>query len=286
MGISHHSQKAKRNGDGATRLCLPQSARSPINRCNLPAVILGSLGYQAEPIPLTIDGVGQLHAALFETLEGCAIQADRARHFCDYMTVHFRLDHPEEQGLQPGSRIDRSRADYLRLLRGWGFDSDGRDGAVLKGWVESRFGLLPRFHGGPISGGDSDNYRRYQHQCAAGLYNTNALEAQLDLLFSYCQYELQRSHPEQTHITLYRGLNGLAEHDIMLRTRRSAVLLLNNLNSFSSDEAVAGAFGDVVIEAAVPLGKLLYFSGLLPGRLGGEAEYLVLGGLQRVKLLS
>lgn len=29
-------------------------------------------------------------------------------------------------------------------------DSDGREGAILKGWVESRFGLLPRFHGEPL----------------------------------------------------------------------------------------------------------------------------------------
>ena len=37
--------------------------------------------------------------------------------------------------------------EYLRVVRGWAFDPDGREAAVLKGWVESRFGLMPRHHG-------------------------------------------------------------------------------------------------------------------------------------------
>ena len=42
---------------------------------------------------------------------------------------------------------------------------------------------------------------------AAGLYGTHALEAQLDLVYSYCQYELAHAWPADTLLTLYRGVN-------------------------------------------------------------------------------
>ena len=37
-----------------TAPALPRFARLPINRCNLPAAILGGLTYQRHPTPLTI----------------------------------------------------------------------------------------------------------------------------------------------------------------------------------------------------------------------------------------
>jgi len=36
---------------------LPRNACLPINRCNLPAVILGSPTYHDAPMPLALDGV-------------------------------------------------------------------------------------------------------------------------------------------------------------------------------------------------------------------------------------
>ena len=124
---------------------LPSYAHLPINRCNLPAVILGSLTFQQHPAPLVIDGVAELHKDLFIRLKSFDSPAHRSHCFRDYMTVHFRLDSLIDAGLDKRVRYDRSRADYLRILRGWSFNSDSRDGAVLKGWVESRFGLLPRY---------------------------------------------------------------------------------------------------------------------------------------------
>ena len=44
---------------------LPKYAYLPINRCNLPAVILGSLSFQKHPTPLFLDGVHTLHRAFF-----------------------------------------------------------------------------------------------------------------------------------------------------------------------------------------------------------------------------
>src|SRR5690606_10773365 len=125
--------------------------------------------------------------------------------FMHYMTAHFLLDDAPAQGLTEHARIDRSRLDYLRLLRGWLFDSEGREGAVLKSWVESRFGLLTGFHRGPLGGAECAERAAFEHERAAGLYGTGALEAQVDLLYAYAQHELARRHAGAHHLTLYRG---------------------------------------------------------------------------------
>jgi NAD+---dinitrogen-reductase ADP-D-ribosyltransferase len=130
--------------------------------------------------------------------------AERARLFMAHMAAAFSLEHPDEAGFADDAPRPRVKANYLRMVRGWAFDSDGLEGAVLKGWVESRFGLLPR-HRGAIRDFSGETYRGYLEMRSRGLYGTNALEAQLDLLYTYCQYELGRQRPGETHITLYRG---------------------------------------------------------------------------------
>jgi NAD+--dinitrogen-reductase ADP-D-ribosyltransferase len=265
---------------------LPRGAQLPLNRCNLPAVILGSLTFQAHPAGLVIDGVAELHRALFERLDRSANGADRARWFQDYMTVLFRLEHPEDAGLTGDARLDRSRANYLRLVRGWAFDPDGREAAVLKGWVESRFGLVPRYHRGAIRSLGEPAYLEYQAARAVGLYNTNALEAQLDLLFTYSQYELARRWPDAAHKRLYRGVNNLEEHELLGENGKERLVVLNNLSSFSASRERAGEFGDILIEASVPLAKVFLFTQLLPGLLKGEEEYAVIGGAYRIRLAA
>lgn len=165
------------------------------------------------------------------------------------------------------------------MLRGWLFDPDSREGAVLKGWAESRFGLLPRWHHGPIASAESDNYQRYMHDRTSGIYNTNALESQLDLLYSYCQYELAKFYPGQTHLRLYRGFNKLTSHDILHQfSKRRYAILLNNLNSFSDSEETAGQFGDHIMQADIPLSHIFMYQNLLPKRFKGEGEHIVIGG--------
>lgn len=261
---------------------LPKGAYLPINRCNLPAVILGSLTFQQHPAPLFIDGVRELHRELFARIERCPAPEDRARRFMDYMVVHFRLHALDEAGFSPHSRINRSRADYLRLLRGWSFDSEGRDGAVLKGWVESRFGLIPRYHGEPILCPDANAYRAYQQAFAEGVYNTNAIEAQLDLLYTYCQHELRRRYPEHSHLHLFRGSNGV---EVLSRSagREQAVVLFNNISSFSRNIERADEFGDRLFSADVPLSKIFFHANLLPGYLKAEEEFIVIGGVYQTK---
>jgi NAD+--dinitrogen-reductase ADP-D-ribosyltransferase len=268
---------------------LPKAARLPINRCNLPAEILGGLTFQGAPTALAIDGVAALHRPLFDLLDDMADAAERARRFLGYMEAHFRLSQPEEAGLTPDQPRGRAKASYLRVVRGWAFDPDGREAAVLKGWVESRFGLMPRHHGDSLREPGSPAWQRYVEMRAAGLYGTNALEAQLDLLYAYGQYELARQFPQRTHLRLYRGVNRLADHEIVAdgdahSGPEAKVVLLNNVSSFSRSRERAGEFGDTILSVDVPLPKLAFFSQLLPGMLKSEDEYVVIGGLYRVRL--
>ncbi|HEY6896586.1 MAG TPA: NAD(+)--dinitrogen-reductase ADP-D-ribosyltransferase [Rhodocyclaceae bacterium] len=263
---------------------LPRDARLPINRCNLPASILGGLTYQRHPTPLALDGVADLHRPLFELLDDGADVGERAECFKTYMAHHFRLNAPEEAGLGAATGKSRARANYLKVVMGWAFDPDGREAAVLKGWVESRFGLLPRYHAGPLRDTAGPAYARYEEMRCRGLYGTNALEAQLDLLYAFCQYELQRRYPQRSHVRLYRGVNRLADHEVLREEHGASTVLLNSVNSFSRSKDRAGEFGDYILGVDVPLPKLLFFSSLLPGMLKGEDEYVVIGGLYRVRL--
>jgi NAD+--dinitrogen-reductase ADP-D-ribosyltransferase len=270
---------------------LPAYAKVPINRCNLPVEVLGDLSFQANPKQILIDGVAQLHKRLFEELSKQSELELRSRLFVQYMKAHFRLDSLDDAGYSAAITVDRSRANYLRILRGWFFDSDSQEGAIIKSWVESRFGLIPRYHHGPIHDIEDEGYARFVSQRSRGLYNTNALEAQLDLLYSYCQYELSRRHPDKKSVVLYRGQNGtqsleqLPVQDKDHKSKSSITLLLNNINSFTTEEDRAGEFGDLVIRVEVPFAKLLFFSGLMTGIMTSEREYAVIGGLYRVTLI-
>ncbi len=278
--MDEHRQKAPLD------TTLPAHARLPVNRCSLPAVILGSLTFQQHPAPLQLDGVETLHGAFFRQLGEIEDPQQRAAIFKEFMRASFYLDRPDEVGLQRDTqRITRDRADYLRMLRGWMFDPDGQEAAVLKSWVESRFGLLPRNHQGPLGDFRGENYQAYLAARSQGLYNTNALEAQLDLLYTFCQYEITRRHPHAQHLQLHRGINRIGDHELLAQpSAKTWVLVLNNLSSFTDDAERADEFGDYVITAQVPTSKLLYIPGLFPGTLKGEQEFLVIGGVYRVNL--
>jgi NAD+--dinitrogen-reductase ADP-D-ribosyltransferase len=268
---------------GDDKASLPRDARLPINRCNLPAVVLGSLTYQRHPMPLLLDGVAELHRDLFRRLNAALPEA-RAEVFRDYLTVHFQLEWPEEMGYS-GKKGNRAKANYVRMMRGWSFDSDSREAAVLKGWVESRFGLMPRYHGQSLRDPAGEGYRRYQEMRSQGLYGTNALEAQFDLVYAFCQLELERRHPGALHVTLYRGVNRMADHEVMEKGEGGRhVILLNNLSSFTCSRERACEFGDYILAVDIPLTKIFFHCGLLPGVLQGEDEFLVIGGVVDVTL--
>ncbi len=267
-------------------LVLPRTARLPINRCNLPADILGGLTFQRSPVKLELDGVSQFHRGLFTLLDRLDDAQERAQAFTLHMNAAFYLDEPEQAGYSSQS-TQRQKADYLLMVRGWGFDTDGREGAALKGWVESRFGLLPRHHAGAIRDFSGVAYRRYLEMRAAALYGTNALEAQLDLLYTYCQYELARQHPGETHLTLYRGVNRMDDYETLTTLNKDRrVVLFNNLSSFTANRERADEFGDYLLSAQVPFAKVFCYTNLLPGMLQGEDEYTVIGGLYEVSIAA
>jgi len=259
---------------------LPPWARLPINRCNLPAVILGSLTFQQHPTPLKLDGVEELHAGLFAMLDTIEEPAERTRVFRAALDAHFCLDCLEDAGLENGKHR-RAKANWLRVLRGWSFDADSREAAVLKGWVESRFGLIPRHHGEPLRDFTGPAWQHYVEMRAAGLSGTNAIEAQLDLLYAYGQYEFARRQAG-SHLTLYRGINRLADHEILSGNGNRQVVLFNNLTSFTANRERAGEFGDVILEVTLPVTKIFFYCGLLPDVLKGEDEYLAIGGAYEV----
>ncbi len=268
------------DNDNAT---LPRYARLPINRCNVPPVILGSLTFQHHPTPLFLDSVAEFHTDLFRRLDAIGAKDNRAEAFRDYMTVHFCLEELEKAGLTPRSK-NRAKANWMRVLRGWSFDSDGREGAVLKAWVESRFGLLARFHGEPLRDFGSPAYLRYQEMRSAGLYGTNALEGQLDLLYAYSQYEFRRSSPSGQRIELFRGINRINEHEVLNRSEHRQIVLFNNLVSFTSSRERASEFGDYILSARVPCEKVFFSHQVVPGILKGEEEFLIIGGVYDVSI--
>jgi NAD+--dinitrogen-reductase ADP-D-ribosyltransferase len=122
----------------------------------------------------------------------------------------------------------------------------------------------------------------------SSLFHNNAISAQLDILYEFCQWMLAQWYRlGRGHITLYRGVNRFDEDRLVTEDQhgRRALVRLNNLVSFSSDPEIAGQFGDYVLEARVPAAKILFFNGLIPAPpLNGESEYLVIGGEYQVRV--
>lgn len=266
---------------------LPSSAAPPtlFNRCNLSPWAIGDRAFQEHPQPLEIAGVHQADARLFRRLAEIADPEQRGEVFHDYVSVKFRLHEWAEHQHAARTSI---RSSYLQFLCQWGHDSNGHAGAVLKSWVESRFGLPPTFHGGRLHADDVAR-SRYEYDSMRGAAKTVGALMQFDLLSTFCQGELSRRFPGARWRTLYRGTHDPEEY--ALRTAedagpRTACVQLNNLSSFTANRETAWEFGSFVWEVQVPLQKIVFFSGLLPRHLlQGESEYLVLGGEYRVKTL-
>jgi NAD+--dinitrogen-reductase ADP-D-ribosyltransferase len=236
------------------------------------------------PLPLHISGVRETNGALLRMLAEAADQMECAEVFQCYMEAVFGLDTRQEP--VPALRERRFRSSYLKLLEGWGFDSNSPAGAVLKGWVESRFGLLPLFHKQVLGRYPSPAWIAYVEEKMSSRFHNNSINQQLDLLYEFCQWVIaQVAFRGKRHITLYRGVNDFAEHQCLYCiSKREMVIRQNNLVSFTSSRERADEFGDTILEAQVPLVKVLYFNGLLPRNiLKGEGEFLVIGGEYRVK---
>ena len=256
-----------------------------LNLCGLPPWAIASRHYNDDPRPLELQGVRDANRRLFARLDETADPAERARLFDGYVSVKFQLHHWEREGGTAGKSLRNS---YLRFLRGWGVDSSSIEGAVLKGWVESRLGLPPTWHKDRIAGPESESYLAYARDRTRGSARTSAVLSQLDLVYEFTQYELARRLPGERWRTLWRGVHDAGRHEVLERTGpREQVVRLNSLSSFSSEPERAWEFGTTVWEARVPLAKVFFDTALFPASLlKGEQELLVIGGEFRVRELT
>ena len=258
---------------------------SGFNNCNLPPWVIASRHFNDNPQPLEIQGVRAANRFLFDKLAALPSPEERAEFFNDYMSVKFQLHHWQEQTTDKARKSLKNS--YLRFLRGWMMDSNSVEGAVLKGWVESRMGIAPTFHKVRIGGIHSEEYYIFVVDRTNGSKRTNAIYSQLDLLYEYCQYELAKKYPGGLWLDLYRGTFDASEHDLLEKVgKREEIVRLNNLVSFTSDEERAWEFGFTVWRVRVPLVKVFFFNDLLPNSiLKGEGEYVVIGGDYRVQTI-
>ena len=253
------------------------------NLVGLPPAVVGSVAYNDDPQPLAIRGVREMHSGFFQCLEGTASAAEAARLFQRYLDEWFGLDMPNVDAY--GRR--RFRSDYLCLLKGWAFDANSMEGAVLKGWVESRFGLAPSYHKAPLGRFGSPAWMGYLEEKLSCRYNIASLYQQLDLLYEFCQHVLARWIGRgQRHLALYRGMNPCSGASLPAGIHAGPCHVdLNNLVSFSGCREIAGEFGDYILSAQVPLTKVVFFNELFSHHmLKSEGEYLAIGGSYRVEV--
>jgi NAD+---dinitrogen-reductase ADP-D-ribosyltransferase len=270
------------------------------NFVGIPARTLASVEFNENPVDLALGSVQETHGGLFRVLDQTKSLSDAQLAFTRYMKLTFALEKPQD--MISGSEARVYRSSYMKLLSGWGFDSNGPAGAVLKGWVESRFGVGPTYHVGPLGVFPSAVWMRYLEEKLGSRYHNNCIYMQLDLLFEFSQYSLKRFGPGAAyprgggaecyaygrHLLLYRGTDG-AEAPLGLpgRPKGPAVLRLNNLVSFSVSRERAEEFGGAVLAVRVPTTKVLFFPGLLPSRvLSGEDEVIAVGGDFSVELCA
>ncbi len=261
------------------------SSTSSFNHCNLPPWVIASRHFNDNPQPLEIQGVRAANRFLFDKLDGIPSAEERGAVFNDYMSVKFQLHHWQAQDSEKARKSLKNS--YLRYLRGWMMDANSVEGAVLKGWVESRMGLPPTYHKVRIPSIHAEEYMGYAIDRTKGSARTNAINSQLDLLYEYCQYELARKYSDRLSIPLYRGTFDASEHELLERVdKRQQIVRLNNLISCTSDEERAWEFGFTVWEMQVPLAKIFFYNDLLPNSImKGEGEYIVIGGEYRVKVI-
>lgn len=250
------------------------------NLVGLSTAFLADVAFNARPTPLHISGVREMNRPMFEML-GLAGDLDEAGDaFSNYMMAMFAIDQEQRDARTPAG-VRRFRSSYLRLIKGWGYDSNSPEGAVLKGWVESRFGIFPTFHKGIIGRVGTEAWSTYVVEKMSSRFHNNSIYTQLDLLYEFCQWAIARfAFPGDTHLTLFRGTNDFDEHPMTARLdRRHVVMRLNSLCSFTADRDIADCFGDIILTARVPVQKILFFNTLMSSHpLKGEGEFLVIGG--------
>jgi NAD+--dinitrogen-reductase ADP-D-ribosyltransferase len=230
--------------------------------------VLASVSFNQTPQPLHVAGVHAAHMGRCSMRWRIPKSAAEARElFAHYMREMFVLDRPATTATPEDAH--RWRVSYLKLLQGWGLDANGAAGAVLKGWAESRFGLLPAFHKAPLGRFPSPAWVAYLQDKGAAPLPQPPDPAAIGPVVRVLPVDAGATRlagPEPV-VTLWRGSNRIEEQVVSgsLRARRCTVRL-NNIVSFSTTREQAGWFGDWLLCARVPLCKLLLVPGLLDTR--------------------
>lgn len=244
------------------------------NLTGIPTARFASPFFNEHPIETHINGVREMNAPFFATL-GRFGEVEASGIFMEHMRAMFSLD--EDDGT---AKKKSFKANYLRLLRGWFFDSNRPEGAVMKGWAESRFGLMPLFHGSAITDVNCPAYWNYVAERMHPRFNNNAVFCQFDILYEFAQYFLKRFEKGGS-IRLYRGMNisGREEQVVAKPEKKRWVVRNNSLMSYTTCTERASEFGDIILMIDAPFEKILCFPKLLPGKLSTyESEYIILGG--------
>jgi NAD+--dinitrogen-reductase ADP-D-ribosyltransferase len=108
-----------------------KNASPSSNLCNVPPLEIASTAYNDSPKPLYIQGVRDTHRHFFKRLKQLNSWEERAQRYEDYMVVAFCLTQWRREN-DPSGKLSLKHG-YLRFLRGWLFNSDSVEGAVLKG---------------------------------------------------------------------------------------------------------------------------------------------------------
>ena len=258
------------------------------NLVGVPTPVLASVAFNTHPQPLHIAGTRESHPGLFALLARCDTLIEAGEVFVHYLDIAFGLRRPQRHELPALGVAEqrRWRSSWRKLLQGWGMDANGPAGAVLKGWVESRFGMVPLFHKAPLGRFPSAVWMRYLEEKASSRLNNNCVHQQLDLLYEFCQWAMARfgrpmgDDHDARHLLLWRGSTRCEEQLVAGTLReRACRVRLNSIVSFSLSRSEADCFGDWVFQVRVPRSKVLVWPGLLPGQvLQGEQEVLALGG--------
>jgi NAD+--dinitrogen-reductase ADP-D-ribosyltransferase len=258
--------------------------QASINLCNLPPWVIASVEFNENPQPLSICGVLDSNKKFFAQLNAVDSQSRRGEMFHEYMCVKFGLHLWPDYESKARQSLKNS---YIRFLRGWGLNSNGIEGAVIKDWAHTRFGITPSYHKAVLDKKAYEAWDTYGIDRMRGRAHTNAIDSQLDLLFEFCQYELGRRLGKQDKLILYRGTHDADEYRLIeTGAKRERCVRLNNISSFTSDREKAWEFGSTAWQVQVPVTKVFFFSELLPSSLlKGESEYLVIGGDYWVKEL-
>ena len=206
------------------------------NRCNLPPWAIASREFAAEPRPIEVEGVHEANRFLFQMLDAIADADERARRFLS-ATMKFQLHQWEREAtrhLRAEYQEQRRSPLPARLGRG---DSSSVEGAVLKGWSRAAWGSVQRITAGASRAPDSEAISAAAAvDRVRGHARTNAIDSQLDLLYTFTQYELARRDSGERWLTLWRGVHDAAEHEVLERTgRRDWLVRMNSLSSFTRE---------------------------------------------------